>query len=62
MDVDVPLPVCPGMVGVEHKHVVELLGPSEPNLSMLPMAVSPSMLAFSRLMSESLALEKVMSS
>ena len=36
VDVDVPLPVCPGMVGVEHKHVVELLGPLRAELEHAP--------------------------
>ena len=38
------------------------LTPSEPYLSIMPMALSPLMLAFSRLRSLSAALEKVMSS
>ena len=62
VDMDVPAGVGPGMLGLHDEHLVELLGPSLPYLSMVPMAVSPSMLAFSRLMSLSLAEEKVMSS
>ena len=54
--VDVNIPVDVGLGDVLGQDVVVhiVLGPSEPYLSMVPMAVSPSMLAFSRLMSASL--------
>ena len=59
MDVDFPLGVGLGDVGRDDVFIIKLLAPSEPYFSMVPMAVSALMLAFSRFRSASSAGTKV---